>query len=180
MQIISQKIWTVNMVYGEFPEAVSRWEALGQADTNIHWAYGQEADALITHGVPAMLVYAAIGRKAGVKSQTIRKAYYTWKTFTDAQREQYHLVPYSVFRHARTCDNPEAVLEYYVNEGGVSVDEIEIVFPANEEAEEFEKADYPRYLVGAWRRLVGLPATIRTQAEFHLREFARLVEVETA
>lgn len=171
--------WSVSKVYEQFPEAVARWEALGDRDSSIHWNYGAEANALITAGVPAMLAYSAIGRKAGVTSQTIRKAYYTWQQFPDAVREEYHLVPYSVFRHARTCDDPEAVLRYYVDEGGPSVDEIEAVFKAGEEDEQ-EKTDYPRYTVGIWRRMVGLPADARARAEVLLNELVTILEMKVA
>jgi hypothetical protein len=173
--------WTIGRVYDEFPEAASRWEALGQQDSDIHWAYGREADALIARGVPNMLAYSAIGRKAGRGSQTIRKAYYTYMAFPDAMREQYHLVPYSVFRHARSCDNPDAVLEYYITENGkhgCGVDEIEAVFPlteTDEARESFAASKFPRYLYGAWRQMIGLNGT-RTEAEYHLNEFVRLVE----
>ena len=171
--------WTVTEIYNHFPAAVKRWEALGQAESDIHWAYGREADALITAGVPAMLAYSAIGRKAGVTSQTIRKAYYTYKTFTNAQREEYCLVPYSVFRHARTCEDPEAVLKYYVEEGGPSVDEIEAVFQAGDDDEQ-AKPEYPRYTVGIWRRMIGLPAEARARAEVLLNELVTILEMEVA
>lgn len=169
--------WSVKAIYDNFPEAVSRWEALGQADGNIQWQYGREASALIDNGVPAMLVYSAIGKKAGVTSQTVRKAYYTWRAFPDAVREQYHLVPYTVFRHARACDNPEEVLQYYVDEGGPSVDEIEQVFPLTEEAQE-TVSEFPRYAVGIWRRMVGLPVDARERAEELLRELVTILEAK--
>ena len=178
-QIVPAYHWTVTEIYSHFPDAVKRWEKLGHVESDIHWAYGREADALITAGVPSMLAYSAIGRKAGVTSQTIRKAYYTWQMFTDAQREEYGLVPYSVFRHARTCDDPEAVLKYYVEEGGPSVDEIEQVFPSGD-TDEQEKSEYPRYTVGIWRRMIGLPAEARARAEVLLNELVTILEMEVA
>ena len=50
--------WTIGKIYqfvGE--DALSRWEALGQTDSDIHWAYGMEANALVEQGIPSMLVY---------------------------------------------------------------------------------------------------------------------------
>lgn len=175
--VVDSTNWTIGRIYSEFPEAASRWEALGQQDSDIHWAYGRESDALIQRGIPAMLVYSAIGRKAGKSAQTIRKSYYTYRTFTDAQREEYHLVPYSVFAHARSCENPEEVLEYYRDEGGCSIDEIEAVFPLTEtddEREQFKASAFPRYLYGAWRAMLGIKR--RADAEHHLREFQKIVE----
>lgn len=172
--------WTVAALYqyvGE--ETLSRWQALGQADSDIHWAYGREAGALIEKGIPAMLVYLAIARKAGKSSQTIRKSYYTYKTFTDAQREEFHNAPYTVFQHARTCDDPDAVLRYYADEQGCTVDEIEAVFKQGEDEEfknEFKQSNFPAYLVGAYRRLVGLSKPKRSKAEQLLREFIEVVK----
>lgn len=181
--VVENTNWTINRVYDNFPDAAKRWEALGQQDSNIHWMYGQECGLLITAGVPAMLAYAAIGRKAGKTSQTIRKSYYTYKTFSDEQREEFHLVPYSVFQHARSADNPDEVLQYYQDENGksgCSVDEIEAVFPLTETEEErdgFKNSDMPRYLYGAWRQMIGLNGN-RKQAEYHLNEFVKLVETD--
>ena len=168
--------WTTQAVYNAYPEAVARWEALGQTESNIHWQYGQECDALITKGIPAMIAYSAIAKKAGVKEQTIRKAYYTWRAFDEATREQYHLAPYSVFRHAARHENPEAVLEYYVTEAGASVDEVEAVYPIEPEHEETVKADYPRYMVGAYRRMIGLPAETRQRAQVLMDELVQILE----
>ena len=175
--VVDSTNWTVGKVYDSFPEAAARWEALGQQDSDIHWAYGREADALIQLSIPAMLVYSAIGKKAGKSSQTIRKSYYTFKTFTDAQREQYCLAPYSVFQHARTWDNPEEVLQYHADEG-CSVDEIEEVFKSTEpeERELFKQSGFDRYLVGAWRKMIGLSREKRSQAEYHLKAFQELVK----
>ena len=172
--------WTVQRVYDNFPMNAQEWESLGQQDSNIHWEYGKHADALIRNGVPNMIAYTAIGRKAGRTSQTIRKAYYTYKAFPDAIREQYHLVPYSVFKHARACEAPEEVLQYYVDEAGCSIDEVEAVFPLTEtgdERSEFIKSEFPRYLYGAYRQMIGLNGK-REQAEYHLREFVKIVESE--
>jgi len=62
----------------------AKWRAIGDMDSKIHWQYGAEADALISEGYPAMVVYKAIAIEAGKSSQTIRKAYYTFTSFTPA------------------------------------------------------------------------------------------------
>lgn len=178
--VISTKISTVSEVYARVgEETIHRWETLGKMDSDIHWAYGQEAKDLIErYCVPSMLAYTAIGRKAGKSSQTIRKSFYTYKTFTDAQREQYHTAPYSVFAHARTCDDPEAVLQYYADER-CGVDEIEAVFRQGDDIEfmnEFRRSKFPQYLVGAYRRLMGLPEQKRKEAERLLRRFIEVVK----
>lgn len=176
----TNELWTVSLVYDFVGEqTINRWVTLGQTDSEIHWAYGREAGDLIDKGIPAMVVYLAIGHKAGKSSQTIRKSYYTFKTFTDAQREQYHAAPYSVFAHARTYEDPEAVLQYYADEQNCTVDEIEAVFRQGEDVDfinEFRRSEFPQYLVGAYRRLMGLPAPKREQAERLLREFIEVVK----
>ena len=170
--------WTTQAVYNAYPEAAARWEALGQTESNIHWQYGRECDALIRDGIPAMIAYTAIAKKAGVKEQAIRKAYYTWRTFDSATIEQYHLAPYSVFRHAARHETPEAVLEYYVSEGGVSVDEIEAVFPIEPDTEETQKSDFPRYMVGVYRRMIGLPEQARQRAQALMDELVQILEAQ--
>jgi hypothetical protein len=85
-----QTILTVPQVYelvGD--DVVRRWERLGDMDSKIHWQYGAEADALISEGVPSMLVYKAIAIKVGKSSQVIRKAYYTYTAFTKETRAKY-------------------------------------------------------------------------------------------
>lgn len=178
--VVSTNEWTVSRVYQYVGEhTINRWVALGETDTKIHWAYGREANDLIDKGIPAMVVYLAIGRKAGKSSQTIRKSYYTFKTFTDAQREEFCHVPYSVFQHARTCDDPEAVLQYYTDEQNCTVDEVEAVFRQGEDVEfinEFKRSDFPQYLVGAYRRLMGLPEPKRERAKELMTELVEILK----
>lgn len=168
--------WSVARVFEAFPDAVARWDALESVGSDFHWSLGREANYLVENGVPAMTAYAAIGRRTGVKSQTVRKAYYTWRAFPDSVREEYHTVPYSVFRHAARYENPEEVLEYYVAEGGVSVEEIEQVFRIGEQDDEIEKPAFPRYVVGIVRRMLGLPPQKRQTAEALLRDLIALIE----
>ena len=175
----TQIIWTVGAVLTQYPQAAERWEALGQTEDDIHWQYGRELDALVNDGVPVGIASAAIARKAGRKAQGIYKAWLTYKQFTDAQREQYYLAPYSVFRHARMCDDPLAVLEYYVAEnskpGGCSVDEIEAVFPAGEEPPAPHDSQYPRYALGLWRNIQSLNGH-RVEAEAMLNQIVQWIK----
>ena len=172
--------WTIGKIYQVVgDDAIARWEALGQTDSDIHFAYGREANSLIEQGLPSMLVYVAIGRKAGKSSETIRKSFYTWRAFTGAQREEYHLAPYSVFDHARMCDNPEEVLQYYIAER-CSIDEVKALFAAGEEEKENPYGNTPRYLVGAFRRMLGWSAEHRLLGERLLLEFDELRKIEEA
>lgn len=156
----------------------AKWQALGDMDSKVHWAYGAEAAELIDEGFAAMTVYKAIGIKAGRSSETIRKAYYTFKSFTAATREKYNLCPYSVFDHARHCDNPISVLEHYVSNQS-SVDEIELVFqPADGDAEfesDFNRTGYPRIFYGIYREIYGLAPNIRKQVETRLQEINEII-----
>jgi len=170
--------WTIGKIYqfvGE--DTLSRWEALGQTDSDIHWAYGMEANALVEQGIPSMLVYVAIGRKAGKSAETIRKSFYTWRAYTGAQREEYHLAPYSVFDHARMCEKPEEVLQYYIAEQ-CGFDEIKAAFRAGEEEKEFPYSDFPRYLAGAYRQMLGWKTENRKRGEELLDEFEKLRKAE--
>lgn len=181
MKIVNTYHWTINAVYETFPEATAQWEAIGGEDSRIQWFYGKESNKLIKNGVPAMIAYSAIGRKAGVNSQTIRKAFYTWRAFDEATQEEYHLAPYAVFNHARRCDNPEKVLQYYVDEnakGGCGIDEIEAVFPLDKEDDsEFEKTGLPRWAYGFIRQLAGMNKN-KEKAQEHFGEFMRLWKEE--
>lgn len=163
-------------VVGE--ETTGRWEALGEVDSKSHWQYGAEADALIEEGFSAMTVYKAIGIKAGKNSQTIRKAYYTYKAFDAQTREKYHLAPYSVFKHARTQKKPIEVLEHYVNNRS-SVDEIETIFPIIED-EEFEKyfksLKFPRIFYGITREIFGIDPFMKARVEEHLNEIKIILD----
>lgn len=137
----------------------AKWRAIGDMDSKIHWQYGAEADALISEGYPAMVVYKAIAIEAGKSSQTVRKAYCTYASFTADQRKKYELCPYSVFAHARTQKEPESVLQYYLD-NRASVDEIEAVYPENSGDEfdvYFNVLGYPRIYYGIMREAYGLP-----------------------
>lgn len=176
---IYQPVTTVPQVFALVGEDVClRWESLGQMDSKVHWAYGAEAEQLISENVPAGLVYKAIGIKAGKSSQTIRKAYYTFKAFTPEQRDQYALCPYSIFQHARTQKKPEKVLQHYIN-NRTSVDEIEALFPVieNEELEkEFSTRGYPRMFYGIYREAWGIDPFFKARIEEHLTEIKNIFE----
>ncbi len=129
-----------------------------------------------------MVAYVAIGKKAGVSSQTIRKAYATFTHFTQAEREENHLVPYVVFNHARRCENPEAVLKYYTDEmskgTGISIDEIYTAFPlSDEEEKEIASSKYPRWSYGVVRQIGQCARRDEAQSKFdELIEILKEVE----
>ena len=157
----------------------ARWEKLGTMDSKVHWAYGGEADQLIAEGIPSMLVYKAIAIKAGKSSQTIRKAYYTFKAFTVEQRAEFEIAPYSIFQHARTCADPIEVLQYY-KDNRTSLDEIEIVYPpAPENVEldkEFKAKGYPRMFYGVYRELWGCDPFLRARADELIKELDEIIK----
>ena len=173
------QLTTVPQVFQLVGEDVcARWENLGNMDSKVHWAYGKEADDLISEGVPNMLVYKAIAIKAGKRSQTIRKAWYTWKQFTPEQREKYNLAPYSVFQHAATCKNPEKVLQHYID-NRASVDEVELVFPSAHENEalekEFDELGFGRMFYGIYREVWGIDPKIKKKIISYLTVIQRLI-----
>lgn len=175
---------TINEIYTLVGEDVtSRWEALGQTDSDVHWAYGMEAEALIPE-FPNGLVYKAIAKKAGKSSQTIRKSYYTYKAFDKDIREKYKLCPYSIFQHARTQDDPEEVLKYYLD-NRASVDEVEIQFPEGMEGEpieeEFKRQGLDRALFfGIFREIFGIDAFSRARVIEYLREIQEVIKKANA
>lgn len=160
-------------------KVIARWEALGQTDDKIQWQYGAEADAIIPE-FPPMVVYKAIAIKTGRTSQTIRKAYYTYKAFTAAQREQYNLVPYSVFAHARMKDNPEEVLKYYV-EHQSTPDEIEEKFPIVEDEEmekAFKAAGLDRIFYSVFREMYGIDPFLKARIMDNIREIQDILRTK--
>lgn len=158
-------------------EVIARWERLGEIDSKTHWAYGMEAEQLIAEGLKNMLVYKAIAIKAGKSAETIRQAYYTFKAFTDAERAKYEAAPYSVFRHAKDCEDKIAVLEHYINHQS-SVDEIETIYPpAPDEVEkDFRALDMPRMFYGIYREIWGASASIRNKVLAYLRVIKRVID----
>ena len=174
-----QTIATVPQVYelvGD--DVVRRWERLGDMDSKIHWQYGAEADALISEGVPSMLVYKAIAIKVGKSSQVIRKAYYTYKAFTKEMRDKYELCPYSVFQIARTHEQPEAVLIDYI-ENNASVDEIEVKYPVVTDKDieaEFTQRGYSRMFYGVYREIYFLDPFLKDRCEDCIREIEAILK----
>jgi len=159
-------------------EVRNRWQVLGETDSKVHWAYGAECDALISEGAKSGLVYKAIAIAAGKDSQTIRKAFYTFKAYTFEQREKYHAAPYSVFQQARTQEDPIAVLEHYVNKQA-SVDEIMAVYPEvvdKEFDEYFKSKGYPRIFYGIERELWGVSEIWKQEADEHLKALREIIE----
>lgn len=170
---------TVSDIYQAVGEEVTaRWEALGQTDSKIHWAYGAEADALIPE-FPAGVVYKAIAKKAGKSSQTIRKAYYTFLAFDAETRAKYDLCPYSIFQHARTQDKPIEVLDHYINNRS-SVDEVETVYPEIEDktlVDEIKKEGLDRGLFfGIFREIFGLDDFSRARVIEYLKEIQLIIK----
>lgn len=169
---------TVPQLYAAVGEKVTaKWEALGQTDDKIQWAYGAEADALIPE-FPSMTVYAAIGKKAGKTSQTIRKAYYVFRAYSSSQREKYNLVPYSVFAHARKMDNREDVLKYYVDHQSTP-DEIEEKYPDIEDAdieEEFTKFGFDRIFYSVFREVWGLDPFLKSRVMELVKEIQDIIK----
>ncbi len=155
----------------------TRWETLGQADGKIHWAYGREADALISEGAKVGIVCKAIAIKAGKSFETIRKAYYTYKRFTDTQRDQFHLCPYSIFQHAATTKRPVEVLQYYLD-NRTSVEEIETVFPPmmDDVQKAFVTSGYPRIFYGVYREIYGLDELKRREAQGHIDALNKIIQ----
>ena len=168
--------WTVERVYQTMTEQeLAELEASGQAVDNVHWYWGRVVAERISAGVPCMIAYAAIAKKVGRGKSTIAQCYYTWKTFRDVEHNE--LVPYSVYNHARQWTEPDEVLTYYM-EQRCSVDEVEAVFRISEEPAEretFAKTELPRYFVGAWREMVGLPKERYELALKKLHEFMEIV-----
>lgn len=159
---------------------VNRWILMGQADTKIHWQYGAEAEALISEGARVGVVCKAIAITAGKSFETIRKAYYTYISFTPEERSKYDLCPYSIFQHARTQKEPLKVLEYYIDHKQTSVEEIEALYPAVEGEDEFEKyftsLKYPRYFYRICQELYGIDPIWKQEADGHIQALVEIIE----
>lgn len=177
VRVVKNTTVTVPQLYQAVGEEVTaRWEALGQTDDKIQWQYGKEADDLIPE-FPAMTVYKAIAIKTGKTSQTIRKAYYTYKAYTNEQREKFHLAPYSVFAHARMVDDKEAVLQYYVDHQSTP-DEIEEKYPIvdNKEIEaEFKRYNIDRIFYSVFREVFGLDVISKAQVIEHIKGIQNII-----
>jgi hypothetical protein len=171
-----QSVSDVYQLVGE--DTCARWEALGHVDSAVHWKYGEEAEQLISEGVPNMLAYKAIAKKAGKKQETIRQAYYTYKAFTPDQREQYELCPYSVFRHAKNTPAPLEVLQHYIDNVS-TVDEVEEIFPATGEdatEKDFIQTGFPRMFYLIYREIWGMDAKVRNKIIGYLKVINRVID----
>lgn len=162
--------WSVDRIYQSVPESdLLELDASGTAADNIHWLWGRKAAEWIRRGLPSMYVYAAIAKKVGRSAVTIRQCYYTYKAFQDVEYDE--RVPYSVYNHARQWNDPDAVINYYI-ENHCSVDEVEAVFRVSDsDDEQFTNTNLPRFLVGAWREMRGLPRDKYSNAMNYLNLF---------
>ncbi len=157
----------------------NRWVAIGQTDSKVHWRYGWEAEQLISEGARVGVVCKAIAVKAGKSSETIRKAFYTYTSFTAEERKQYDLCPYSIFQHARTQEKPLEVLQYYIDHQA-SVDEIETVYPEISKDAEFDKyfvgTKLPRIFYGIERELYGIDPIWKQEADEHIKALNEIIQ----
>ena len=169
--------WTIDRIYQSVSEnELTELELSGEAVDNVHWFWGRKAAEWIARGFPSMYVYAAIAKKVGRASVTVRQCYYTYKTFRDVETDE--RVPYSVYNHARQWHDPEEVVKYYVDHAKCSIDEIENVFRVSEsedDRETFNKTGLPRYLVGAWREAWGLPKKEYDEAIGYLNSYLGVI-----
>jgi hypothetical protein len=161
-------------------EVITRWESLAETETKIQWAYGREADALIPE-FPAMIVYKAIAVKTGKSAESIRKYYYTYKAFTDAEREKYEVIPYSFFAHARLYKAPIEVLDYCMDKRA-SLDEIERVFPVTEYEgdkefdRDFTAQGFSRIFYGVWREIYAADPFLKARAVESIKELEAIIK----
>jgi hypothetical protein len=168
--------WTISRIYESIPEAeLQELDASGDTVDNINWYWGRKAAEWIGRGFPSMLVYSAIGKRVGRGSSTIAQCYYTFKTFGNTETDE--RVPYSVYNHARQWVTPDEVVNYYLDHQ-CSVDEVETVFRVTESAEDretFKATGFPRFFVGVWREMVGLPQDKYNQAVELLKEVLSVI-----
>ena len=155
---------------------VARWQTLGLTDDKIQWQYGAECAALIPKYSP-MLVYKAIAIHTGKTTQTIRKAYYTYKAFDEATREKYNLVPYAVFAHARLADDKEAILKYYMDHQSTP-DEIAEKYPVTADPDiekEFQEVGVDRTFYSIFREIFGLDTITKSLIIEHIKKIQELI-----
>jgi len=171
--------WTIGRVLAACSaDEIEQLEATGQAADDCQWLWGRKASEWIERGLPKMYVYLAIGKVVGRSATTIRHCFYTWKQFgNSAAQEEYHTVCFSIFNHARQCENPDTVLDYAEQEGA-GIDEIETQFPITERVEEKQKLNVPAWTMPIYRRLVGLVKEKRDRAEKLLKELIEIVEAK--
>lgn len=168
--------WTIDRIYQSVPEQeLAELEASGQAVDNVHWLWGSKAADWIARGFPSMSVYSAIAKKVGRSATTIRQCYYTYKTFRDTLENYDERIPYSVYNHARMWKDPDEVLNYYMTHRA-SVDEVEAVFRTDSDDEPFVQTGLPRFLVGLWREMRGLPKAKYALALQKVNEILELIE----
>jgi hypothetical protein len=129
-----------------------------------------------------MGAYAALGVKSDYSAESIRQFYYTRLAFLNSEREQYHMLRWSVFDYARRCDDPPAVLKYAL-ENMATIRELQAVFPQTEKTEEEKPVTYPN--VAPWKRPIErkialLPDDRREQAQKLWTEIVTIVEAAEA
>lgn len=171
--------WTIERVIASLPERDrQRLEASGQIADKANWAWGAYAEKLIEQNVPKMYVYLALGKIVGRSATTIRNCYYTHRAFSDGEREEYEALAWSIFNHARQCDDPDRVLTYAHDERA-GYDEVKAQFPITDpDEDEMPKPSIPTWTMPIYRRLLGLPEARAERAKELMNELIKILEDE--
>lgn len=168
--------WTIDSVCQSVGDDVlAEIEALGNQINKAQWRIGQIAGEWIKAGMPAMLVYSVIAKRAGKRPTSIRNYFYTYRDTPLELRETYE-APFAIFNHARQVENPTDVLEYWHSENA-TITEVEKQFPISAPDEIIEKRtfEFPIWASPLFRRLSGLQPEKKSRAEILIKELIVLL-----
>jgi hypothetical protein len=95
-------------------DELNRLSAIGDSRDETRWMIGDIAHEWIdARGLPVLQICKIIGSKVDYGHERVRQLLYTSRFYDERQdlRFKYLNVRYSIFEHARQCDDPEAVLK---------------------------------------------------------------------
>lgn len=119
---------TIGKIYPSFTEAtpieeveavlpvdeLDELSAIGDQRDNARWKIGDKAREWIDdRKLPAGQICRIIGKRTDYGHERVRQFLYTSRFYYERPelREQYEILRYSIFEHARGCSDPEAVLQ---------------------------------------------------------------------
>jgi hypothetical protein len=114
------------------PQAeIDELSALGDTRDDTRWQIGDRAREWIDERkLPVGQICRIIGKLTDYGNERVRQLLYTSRFYNERPelRDKYLNLRYSIFEHARTCDDPQAVLEAAMN-GSLSPSQVKFTYP---------------------------------------------------
>lgn len=107
-------------------------DAIGDSRDDQRWKLGDRAREWIDdRRLPSVQICKIIANRADYGFERVRQFLYTSRFYFERPelRQKYNLLRYSIFEHARTCSEPEEVLQAAMN-GRLSVTVVKNTYPS--------------------------------------------------